>query len=62
MFMSGTAEDIKKHYKGLSDKCSFEVKPPYAIMASIGRRYLREKRAKEAVKIFEYYITVITKE
>jgi enterochelin esterase-like enzyme len=61
MFLSGTVEDIKKHYNGLTEKYGFEVVPPYAIMTSIGRRHLREKRAKEAVKIFEYYITVYPK-
>jgi predicted alpha/beta superfamily hydrolase len=62
MFMAGTAEDIKKHYKGLSDKYGFEVKPPFTIMISIGRRHLQQKRANEAVKIFEYYLTVYPKD
>ncbi len=61
IFMSGTVEDIKKHYSGLSDKYGFEVVPPYVVMASIGHYRLEEKRTEEAIKIFEYCITLYPK-
>lgn len=58
MFLNGSAEEIKSHYKKLSEKFGFEVIPPYAVIGSIGRQHLRGKRINEAVKIFEYYIKV----
>ena len=58
MLLNGSVEELKNHYNGLSKKYGFEVLPPYTIISTVGWQHMRKKRVKEAIKVFEYYITV----
>jgi hypothetical protein len=58
VFLNGSVEELKSHYNESSKKYGFEVVPPYAIISAVGRQHIQKKKVKEAVKVFEYYITV----
>ena len=58
VFLNGSVEELKTHYNELSKKYGFEVVPPYAIISAVGQQHMQKKRIKEAIKVFEYYITV----
>lgn len=61
VLLNGSVEELKTHYNGLSKKYGFEVAPASTIIVTVGRQHMRKKRVKEAIKIFEYYITVYPK-
>ncbi len=57
-FRSGTLDDIKSHYRGLTEKYGFPVLPPIPIVNVVGRRYLREGKSRQAVDVYRYYVSL----
>ncbi len=58
LFQTGTLEDVKSHYAGLSQRYGFPVSPPADVLHSIGGRLLRESRGQEALEAFQYCTTL----
>lgn len=61
MFEKGSLADLKNHYKKNSAKYGFKVLPTAAILNAFASRCLREKKIKNVIEIYEYYVSVYPK-
>jgi len=60
-YFTGTVEDIKKHYGGLSKRYGFDVVPAENTINTIGYQKLGEENFEEAIAVFRYNVGLYPK-